>query len=145
MKIAVGGEHAGGRQHVHVGVPEEKVAERLDGDDETGLAFGLAGALMGRYRPFSKPSLDNDSHFVELALFQLTNFFSATCVVFITFLRKYKVSDCFYFLKTIIAICICTSFGHRVGFFVIVFLRFKKFNAGTLHGVAQLVSNRNGQ
>ena len=45
MKIAVGGEHAGGRQHVHVGVPEEKVAERLDGDDETGLAFGLAGAL----------------------------------------------------------------------------------------------------
>ncbi len=44
-KIAVGGEHAGGRQHVHVGVPEEKVAERLDGDDETGLAFGLGAAL----------------------------------------------------------------------------------------------------
>ena len=45
VEIAVGGKHAGGRQHVHVGVPEQKVAERLDGDDETRLAFGLAGAL----------------------------------------------------------------------------------------------------
>ncbi|MFM1749387.1 MAG: hypothetical protein RLZZ188_3053 [Verrucomicrobiota bacterium] len=45
MKITVGGEHAGGRQHVDVGVPEQEVPKGLHGDDETGLAFGLAGAL----------------------------------------------------------------------------------------------------
>jgi len=45
VKITVGGEHAGGRQHVDVGVPEQEVPKGLHGDDETGLAFGLAGAL----------------------------------------------------------------------------------------------------
>jgi hypothetical protein len=41
---AVGGEDPGGGDDVDVGVPEEKVAEGLDGDDEAGLAVGLAGA-----------------------------------------------------------------------------------------------------
>jgi hypothetical protein len=45
VKIAVGGEYTGGGQHVHVGVPEEEVPKRLDGDYETGLPCGLAGAL----------------------------------------------------------------------------------------------------
>jgi len=42
----VGGEDPGGGDDddVDVGVPEEKVAEGLDGDDEAGLAVGLAGA-----------------------------------------------------------------------------------------------------
>jgi hypothetical protein len=45
VKIAVGSEHAGGGQHVEVGMPEQKVTKGLYGDDETGPAFGLAGAL----------------------------------------------------------------------------------------------------
>ena len=45
VKIAVGSEHAGGGQHVEVGMPEQKVAKGLYGDDETGPAFGVAGAL----------------------------------------------------------------------------------------------------
>jgi hypothetical protein len=45
MEIAVGREHAGGGQHVDVGMPEQKVAEGLHGDDEARLAFGLSGAL----------------------------------------------------------------------------------------------------
>ena len=44
MEGAVGGEDPGGGDDVDVGVPEEKVAEGLDGDDEAGLAVGLAGA-----------------------------------------------------------------------------------------------------
>ncbi len=39
-----GGEDPGGGDDVDVGVPEKKVAEGLDGDDEAGLAVGLAGA-----------------------------------------------------------------------------------------------------
>jgi hypothetical protein len=45
VKIAVGGKHAGGGQHMDVGVPEEEVPKSLHGDDETRLAFDLAGAL----------------------------------------------------------------------------------------------------
>jgi hypothetical protein len=45
MEITRGGEHARGGHHVDVGMPEEKVAESLDGDDEARLAVGLAGAL----------------------------------------------------------------------------------------------------
>ncbi len=45
MKVAVGGENAGGRQHMDVRMPEEEVAEGLDGNHEARLAVGLPGAV----------------------------------------------------------------------------------------------------
>ena len=41
----IDGEHAGGGEHVDVGVPEQVVTKGLHGDDEAGLAGGAGGAI----------------------------------------------------------------------------------------------------
>lgn len=45
VKGGVGGEDAGSREHVNVGMPEQVVAKDLHGDDEAGLAGGAGGAF----------------------------------------------------------------------------------------------------
>ncbi len=45
VKGAVGFKNARGGDDMHMGMPEEKIAERLDGDDQARVAGGAAGSI----------------------------------------------------------------------------------------------------